>query len=82
MSDYSQEIAVEELEQVLVWWKAETTKLRNEVAGLKSENTLMNELVSDQKREIEKLKEQVNRLAAVLVKMGMSPSDINNILET
>ena len=51
-----------------------------EVTTLRAENTLMNELVSDQKRRIKELEEQVNKLFRLLVAEGHSVNRLRNFL--
>ena len=54
--------------------------LSRRIRELEAENTLMNELVSDQKKRIEALEEQVNRLSILAVSHGCGITEVRNIV--
>lgn len=51
----------------------------NEIEQLQAENTLMNELVSDQVKTIENLKASVDRLCRALLAAGVNATTVRNI---
>ncbi len=49
------------------------------IQALEAENRLMNELVKDQAKTIENLKESVNRLCQALIAAGVNATTVRNI---